>query len=70
MLGRKCYLQFYGNMAHSCPFFYYISLWFVHWPVTTCLLEQQKNKTLFAGKRVGIIFSSGNVELKKLGDWF
>ena len=29
-----------------------------------------KNKTLFAGKRVGIIFSGGNVELKKLGEWF
>src|SRR6185436_7152415 len=29
-----------------------------------------KNKTLFAGKRVGIIFSGGNVELKKWGEWF
>jgi len=29
-----------------------------------------KNKTLFAGKKVGIIFSGGNVELKKLGEWF
>ena len=29
-----------------------------------------KNKTLFAGKRIGIIFSGGNVELKKLGEWF
>ena len=29
-----------------------------------------KNKDLFAGKRVGIIFSGGNVELKKLGEWF
>ena len=29
-----------------------------------------KNKTLFSGKRVGIIFSGGNVELKKLGEWF
>ena len=29
-----------------------------------------KNKNLFAGKRVGIIFSGGNVELKKLGEWF
>lgn len=29
-----------------------------------------KNKELFAGKRVGIIFSGGNVELKKLGEWF
>ena len=29
-----------------------------------------KNKTLFTGKRVGIIFSGGNVELKKLGEWF
>ena len=29
-----------------------------------------KNKELFVGKRVGIIFSGGNVELKKLGEWF
>jgi len=29
-----------------------------------------KNKDLFKGKRVGIIFSGGNVELKKLGEWF
>ena len=29
-----------------------------------------KNKELFAGKKVGVIFSGGNVELKKLGEWF
>ena len=29
-----------------------------------------RNKNIFAGKRVGIIFSGGNVELKKLGEWF
>ena len=29
-----------------------------------------KNKELFAGKRVGVIFSGGNVELSKLGEWF
>ena len=29
-----------------------------------------KNKNLFTGKRVGVIFSGGNVELKKLGEWF
>jgi len=29
-----------------------------------------KNKNLFIGKRVGVIFSGGNVELGKLGDWF
>jgi threonine dehydratase len=29
-----------------------------------------KNKVLFTGKRVGVIFSGGNVELKKLGEWF
>jgi threonine dehydratase len=29
-----------------------------------------KNKSLFEGKRVGIIFSGGNVELGKLGEWF
>lgn len=29
-----------------------------------------KNKEIFSGKRVGIIFSGGNVELKKLGEWF
>ncbi len=29
-----------------------------------------KNKDLFTGKKVGVIFSGGNVELKKLGDWF
>jgi threonine dehydratase len=29
-----------------------------------------KHKELFAGKRVGVIFSGGNVELKKLGEWF
>jgi threonine dehydratase len=29
-----------------------------------------KNKELFIGKRVGVIFSGGNVELKKLGEWF
>ncbi len=29
-----------------------------------------KNKDLFAGKRVGVIFSGGNVELKKMGEWF
>ena len=29
-----------------------------------------KNKNLFTGKKVGIIFSGGNVELKKLGEWF
>jgi len=28
------------------------------------------NKELFAGKRAGIIFSGGNVDLKKLGEWF
>ena len=29
-----------------------------------------KNKDLFKGKKVGVIFSGGNVELKKLGEWF
>ncbi|MEJ8819320.1 pyridoxal-phosphate dependent enzyme [Lacibacter sp. H407] len=29
-----------------------------------------KNKELFAGKRVGIILSGGNVDLQKLGEWF
>ncbi len=29
-----------------------------------------KNREQFAGKRVGIIFSGGNVELKRLGEWF
>lgn len=29
-----------------------------------------KNKEFFKGKRVGIVFSGGNVELKKLGEWF
>ncbi len=29
-----------------------------------------KNKELFAGKRTGIIISGGNVDLKKLGEWF
>jgi threonine dehydratase len=29
-----------------------------------------KNKSLFTGKRVAVIFSGGNVELKKLGEWF
>lgn len=29
-----------------------------------------KNKELFSGKRVGVIFSGGNVELGKLGEWF
>ena len=29
-----------------------------------------RNKDLFTGKRVGIILSGGNVELKKLGEWF
>lgn len=29
-----------------------------------------KNKKIFSGKRIGIIFSGGNVELKKLGEWF
>ena len=29
-----------------------------------------KNKPLFAGKRVGVIFSGGNVELGKLKEWF
>lgn len=29
-----------------------------------------KNKNLFTGKKVGVIFSGGNVELKKLGQWF
>jgi threonine dehydratase len=29
-----------------------------------------RNKNLFSGKRVGIILSGGNVELKKLGEWF
>jgi len=29
-----------------------------------------KHKSLFAGKRVAVIFSGGNVELKKLGEWF
>ena len=29
-----------------------------------------KNKNLFTGKKVGVIFSGGNVELKKLGEWF
>ena len=28
-----------------------------------------KNKNLFEGKRVGIIFSGGNVDLKKLSEW-
>ena len=29
-----------------------------------------KYKELFTGRRIGIIFSGGNVELKKLGEWF
>jgi threonine dehydratase len=29
-----------------------------------------KNKSMFEGKKVGIIFSGGNVDLKKLGGWF
>lgn len=29
-----------------------------------------KNKSMFAGKRVGIIFSGGNVDLSKLSGWF
>lgn len=29
-----------------------------------------KNKELFAGKRTGIILSGGNVDLKKLSEWF
>ncbi len=29
-----------------------------------------KNKDLFTGKKVGIIFSGGNVDLKKLSEWF
>lgn len=29
-----------------------------------------KNKDLFKKKTVGVIFSGGNVELKKLGEWF
>ena len=29
-----------------------------------------KNKSLFEEKRVAVIFSGGNVELKKLGEWF
>jgi threonine dehydratase len=29
-----------------------------------------KNKEIFSGKRVGVVFSGGNVELKKLGEWF
>ena len=29
-----------------------------------------KNKDMFSGKRVGVVFSGGNVELKKLGEWF
>ena len=34
------------------------------------LVALLKNKSLFEGKRVGIIFSGGNVELAKLGEWF
>ena len=29
-----------------------------------------RNKELFTGKRVGIVFSGGNAELKKLAEWF
>lgn len=29
-----------------------------------------KRKELFTGKKLGVIFSGGNVELKKLGQWF
>jgi threonine dehydratase len=29
-----------------------------------------KNKEIFSGKRVGVVFSGGNVELKKLEEWF
>lgn len=29
-----------------------------------------KNKSLFEGKRAGIIFSGGNVELRRLAEWF
>jgi threonine dehydratase len=29
-----------------------------------------KNKQVFEGKKVGVILSGGNVELKKLGEWF
>ena len=29
-----------------------------------------KNKELFAGKKVGVIISGGNVELSKLKEWF
>lgn len=36
----------------------------------TTLAAVLKNKDVFAGKKVGIIFSGGNVDLKKLGEWF
>jgi len=29
-----------------------------------------KNKELFAGKKIGIILSGGNVDFSKLGEWF
>jgi threonine dehydratase len=29
-----------------------------------------KNPNLFKGKKVGIIFSGGNVDLSKFKDWF
>lgn len=29
-----------------------------------------KNRELFAGKKVGVIFTGGNVDLAKLGEWF
>ena len=29
-----------------------------------------KNKSLFAGKKTGVIFSGGNVDLTKFGEWF
>jgi threonine dehydratase len=29
-----------------------------------------KNAHLFKGKKVGIIFSGGNVDLTKFGEWF
>ena len=29
-----------------------------------------KNKSMFSGKRVGIIFSGSNVDLSKLSGWF
>jgi len=29
-----------------------------------------KNKPLFAGKKVGLILSGGNIDLSKLAGWF